>query len=240
MTVHPIRPGRDDRDPFGDAASIDEAAATFDRLEAVLAEVTGEAGEPDDRLDDLIAGLPDTPNRFGSLDPDHELAHRAVTPGLLSGLCWLDVELCRLFHAAVFELIEDVGDFDGVIATPDFFADTGTRRIRQANEWMLDHPAPDEREGDRSGRDAVADHSQELAVAIGSNPSLTFASTAALRERLIDGVLDRGPRDLVVSDEQIDWLADLTFRLLAELRGHVVASGGVRVWAAEPNLRSRG
>lgn len=230
MTVHPFRPAdSDDRDPFGEAVSAEEAAAFGDRLEALLAKL---ADEPDDQLDELIDGLPDTPNRFGSFDLDHRLAHRAVAPGLLAGLCRLDLELCQLFHAAVFELLEDVGDFDGLIATRYFFVDTGTRRMREANEWTLDHPAPPD-DDSQTGRDAVADHSQELALAIGSNPSLTFASIAAVRERLLDRMLDLGPNDLVVSDDEIDWLIDLTFRLLAELRHDVAAAGGGRLWAAE-------
>lgn len=234
MTVHPFPSAASGgRDPLGDAVPADEADAALARLDRVLAELTDELDDADDGLDQLLDELDDTANRFGSFDLDHRLAHRAITPGLLAGLCRLDVELCMLFHAVVFELLEEVGDFDGLIATPDFFADTGARRMRAANGWMFDHPAPAASD-DRSGRDAIADHSQELALAIGSNPSLTFASTAALHERLLDGVLDLGPCDLVVSDQQIDFLTDLTFRLLAELRDDVVTAGRVLVWAAEP------
>lgn len=233
MTVHPFRPADpDDPETAGDTAPSDEAAAARERLDRVLAAFGDEPDEPVAELDELFDDVDDSPNRFGSFDRDHRLAHRAVTPGLLSGLCWLDLELCALFHAVVFELLEDVGDFDGLIATPDFFVDVGTRRMRAANQWMFDHPAPVGEDDECSDRDAVADHSQELALAVGSNPSLTFASTAALRERLLEGVLELGAPDLVVTDEQIDWLADLTFRLVAELRHDVVTIGGASVWAA--------
>lgn len=236
MTVHPFpsaAPG--DRDPLGDAVSAEEADAVLARLDRVLAEFTDRLDdEHDDGADELLDGLDETANRFGSFDVDHRLAHRAITPGLLAGLCRLDMELCRLFHAVVFELLEDFGDFDGLIATPDFFVDTGPRRMRSVKGWMFDHPAPAGGDDPRAGRNAIADHSHELAVAIESNPSLTFASTAALHERLLDGVLDLGPCDLVVFDQQIDWLTDLTFRLLAELRDGVATAGRVQVWAAEP------
>lgn len=238
MTVHPFpsaAPGG--RDPLGGAGSADEADAALARLDRVLAEFTDRLDdEHDDGAAELLDGLDDGANRFGSFDVDHRLAHRAITPGLLAGLCRLDVELCKLFHAVVFELLEDIGEFDGLIATPDFFVDAGPRRMRSVNGWMFDHPAP--ADDDRlAGRNAIADHSHELAVAIESNPSLTFASTAALHERLLDGILDLGPCDLVVFDQQLAWLTDLTFRLLAELRDDVVTAGRVQVWAAEP-LRS--
>lgn len=226
MSIHPIRPttdltgGRSD-DPF--------RASAGPRLRDRDPDPDPDTDDVDDLFDDLDESL----DRYGSFDRDHLLAHRAVTPTLLSGLCWLDLGLCQTFHAVLFELLESVGDHDGLIATPGFFVDTGTRRMRAANAWLFDHPAPTGGDGSRSDRDEIADHSQELAIAVGTNPSLTFASTAALRERLLEGVLEISERDVPVTDEQIDWLTDLTLRLLSELRGHVITVGGCRVWAAD-------
>lgn len=229
MTVHPFRPAVPDDDPFGAEIPPDDEAAV-----AGLAKLLDLFPEPVEGLDELIDALDDGRDRFGSFGRDHVLAHRAVTPGLLAGLCWLDLPICQAFHATFFELLEDIGDFDGMIATAGFYADAATGRMRSANEWVWDHPAPSEEANGRAGRDVVADHSQELAVVMGSNPSLTFASAAAIRERVLEGVLDQEPPRLEVSDEQIDWLIDLTLRLLSEVRHGVEIVGGVRVWAAEP------
>ena len=120
-----------------------------------------------------------------------------------------------------------------MIATRDFFVDRGSRRLRAANAWLFDHPAPSLDDDSRAARDAIADHSLALATAMGSNPSLTFASSAALRERLLERVLEILEPELAVSEEQIGWLADLTLRLLAELDGYVDTLGGYCVWAAQ-------
>lgn len=238
MTVHPLSPADgDDRDRFDDASPIDDEgtpSAGFGALLDVLIDRFDPLTDRIDGLDELIDGLDDSRDRFASFERNHVLAHRAVAPGLLSGLCWLDLEVCQAFHATVFELLEHIGDFDGLIATSAFFVDTGMGRMDAAEAWLFDHPAPPDDDDARAASDAVTDHSLALAAAVGSNPSLTFASTAALRERLLEGVLEHGKPDLVVSDQQIDWLTDLTLRLLAELRHDVVVVGGVRVVAAEP------
>lgn len=236
MTVHPLWPADGD-DRSDDAPSLDDAGSPGADFAARLHELIDRFDPLSDRidgLDELIDGLDDSLDRFASFDRDHVLAHRAVAPGLLSGLCWLDLEVCQAFHATVFELLEDIGDFDGLIATSAFFVDTGMGRMDAAEAWLFDHPAPPDEDDARAASDVVTGHSLALAAAVGSNPSLTFASTAALRERLLEGVLEHGKPDLVVSDQQIDWLTDLTLRLLAELRHDVMVVGGVRVMAAEP------
>lgn len=224
MTVHPLRPSdransdRSNDEPFSDEPFRDGAGSASDRRPHL--------GR---RLDELDPSL----NRYGSFDGDDHVAHRAVTPTMLSGLCWLEADLCRAFHAAMFELLEDIGDFDGMIATRDFFVDRGSHRLRAANHWLFDHPAPSTDDDSRAARDAIAEHSLALAIALDTNPSLTFASSAALRERLLEAVLEIVGPDVTVSEEQIGWLADLTLRLLAELDGYVETLGGYRVWAAE-------
>ena len=230
MTVHPFRPAVPDGDPFDAAPRLEEPDPTTAALEALLDLLPDRFEE----LDELVEGLVDSRDRFGSFDRDRILAHRAVTPGLLAGFCWLELGLCGAFHAAMFQLLEAIGGSNGLIATSSYFADARSERMRDASEWLFDHPAPTTSVESFAARDAIAAHSSELAVAIGSNPSLTFASSAALRERLIDDVLEIGERDLVVTDQQIDWLADLTLRLLSELRHDVAIVGGVRVWAAPP------
>lgn len=240
MTVHPFPsavPG--DRDPIetGPWPGSDETDGT-DAEQAGIADLfdllADRAEEPMAGLADLFDDLVELPDRFGSFERDHRLAHRAVTPGLLAGFCWLPLELSQAFHAALFQLLEDIGDFDGLIATSSFFAGARRTHMEAADAWLAAHPAPPDEDDSPAARNAVAAHSQELAVAVGSNPSLTFASAAALREQLLDGVLEVGGPDLEVTGQQIDWLADLTLRVLAELRHDVAIVGGVRVWASAP------
>lgn len=232
MSVHQFRPALPDDDPFDTDTSTDEDEQAF----AGLIRVLDLHPEPIEGLVELVAALDDGRDRFASFDRSHVLAHRAVSPGLLAGLCWLDLPVCQAFHAALFELLEDIGDHDGMIATAGYYADAATGRMRDADEWVWDHPVPADDVVDRATRDLVADHSLELASAMGSNPTLTFASPAALRERLLEGMLDVS-HDVEVTGEQIDGLVDLTFRLLAEVRHDLAIVGGVRVWVAEPTKK---
>lgn len=239
MTVHPFPsavPG--DRDPIetGPWPGSDGTDAEQAGIAALLDLLADRAEDPMAELDDLFDDLVELPDRFGSFERDHRLAHRAVTPGLLAGLCWLPLELSGAFHAAFFQLLEDVGDFDGLIATSSFFAGAGRARMEAADVWLAAHPAPPDEDDTQEVRNAAAAHSHELAVVVGSNPSLTFASNAALREELIDRALEVGGPELELTGQQIDWLADLALRLLAELRHDVTIVGGVRVWASAPLL----
>jgi hypothetical protein len=250
MTVHPFPssvPG--DRDPLDEQRLDAETHAAHAGIEALLDLLVDAGAELIAGLDELTAELDESRDRYGSFDRDHVLAHRAVAPGLLAGLCLIELDLCRAFHAALFRLLEDIGSSNGLIATPTFFVDTGHRRMAAAEEWLAHHPAPADGDDSRTTRDLVTRHAHELAAAVGSDPSLTFTSDAALRDRLIAGLMefdardfaahDLDARDPAVTDEQIDWLADLSLRLLDELRHDVAVVGGARVWASAPRLRPR-
>lgn len=119
-----------------------------------------------DDLDDLFDDLDGSRNRYGSLDPATGLAHRAVTPQLLAGLTGLDLPLCRAFHCALFGLLEDIADFDGLIATSEFWVGADARRMPAADQWLFEHPAPVPDDGSRLAREAVDAHSLALATAM--------------------------------------------------------------------------
>lgn len=218
MTIHqfPLRGG------VGRPSGADESAANHDEF--------------DDR--------DDSPNRFGGLDPTTSLAHRVVTPPLLSGLTGVELPVCRAFHHALFSLLEDIGDFDGLIAAPLTYIGPDPRRFGLAASWLAEHEAPDVAamvdrfENDLEAGDGVAmadpvevyqriavalsDHSCELAAAVGTNPSLTFGSFGALVDTVIDNVLE------VVDTcrpDQVESLTALSIAMLSRAADHVTIVG---------------
>jgi hypothetical protein len=218
MTVHPLGPGVDASHGLLDARRFSE--------------VCRDLLPPGDDLFDRFDDLDGSHNRYGSLDPATGLAHRAITPELLAGLTCLDLPLCRAFHCALFDLLEDIGDFDGVVATSEFFVSADARPMPAADAWLFEHPAPEPDDGSRPARHVVEQHSLALAMAIDTNPSLTFGSTTALTGVLLDGVLERVEPDRIVIDSEIEALTSVTLQLVSYLPGVATVVGGARVWAA--------
>jgi hypothetical protein len=196
----------------------------------VTAPMGAAGGEPldDDDFDDLDESL----NRYGGLDRSNRFAHRVVTPQLLAGLTGAELSLCRAYHRALFQLLEDLGDFDGLIATSEFFADTSARRLQAADEWLSEHPSPDPSDGSPPDRLAAADHSLELAVAMDTNPSLTFGSMTSLVDRLVGEVLEVDEFGGTCSAAEIEFLTAVALVLLASTAAFATTIGGARVWAA--------
>ena len=172
----------------------------------------------------------ESPNRYGGLDPANRFAHRVVTPQLLAGFTDAELRLCRAFHHVLFQLLEDLGDFDGLIATSEFFVDTTARRMRAADEWLSQHPSPIPSDDSPTER-SPADHSLELAVAMNSNPSLTFGSMASLVDRLVEELMEVDELSGRCSAHEIETLATVSLVLLATTAALVTIIGGARVWA---------
>ena len=167
--------------------------------------------------------------RYGSIDRQYRYAHRTISAPLLAILTSIQIPVCQVFHRCLFGLLENVGDFDGLIATPKLLI-TRTERAAAASTWLAQHPQPDvaallaasdpdESCGsvDRHITENINRHSLGLAAAADSNPSLTLGSVAALQEQLIDDVLD-----LVLSC-QVDEIQRLTATAI-DMLGRMPAS----------------
>lgn len=189
MTVHPFpqRPGSPRPEPV---ASVDDPL------------LGGLGEELDEDLLDLL-DVDESLCRFGSFDISTRLAHRAITPPLLTALTGIQLLVCREYHFVLFTLLERIGRHDGLVATPTLLIGASTDRFETATTWLADHPAPDvttmldeaplderPQQTDRRIDAAIADHSRGLASAAGSSPSLTFGSEVALAERLVDDILE--------------------------------------------------
>jgi hypothetical protein len=162
--------------------------------------------------------------RYGSLDRQYRHAHRTVSPTALATLTGIQIPVCQAFHCAFFGVLEDVGDLDGLIATPCLLIAGRHERVAAASSWLGGHPPPDvpammaaadpdEPAGDLGGRitETIERHSLDLAIAAGTNPSLTLGSMMALCDRIVDEILD-----LVLSCQvdEIERLTDAAIDLL--------------------------
>jgi hypothetical protein len=183
-----------------------------------------------DDVDDVEESL----NRYGSLDPANHCAHRVVNPSVLSALTGFPLDVCEEFHHVLFALLEAVGDFDGLIATPSVCIGRADA-LFTAGQWIASNPSIDveaaiaagdemERNHDLWQRiaDEITAHSLTLAMAIGTNPSLTFGSIEAVSERLADDVLDI---TLSCIPKQIDELTTVALDLIARLPESVLIIG---------------
>jgi hypothetical protein len=154
---------------------------------------------------------------------------------LLAALTGVGLPDCQDFHHVLFSLLESIGDFDGLIATPSVVVGRG-EPLDAALAWLATYPAidvdsmiasADELEDnvdlDRRIDAAIEAHSLALAVAVDTNPSLTFGSIEAVRERLVDDVLEI---TLSCRPDQIEALTATALELLARLPGSTVIVGG--------------
>lgn len=151
--------------------------------------------EPDDEVMNL----------FGSIDRQYRYAHRTISATILATLTGVDIATCQALHSALFELLEAVGDFDGVIVAPTLFIAGRNDRLARTAGWLQGNPPPDvdalweaaefeDVSTELLGRriDATIErHSLDLAMAADTNPSLTFGSFAALEGHLGEKVLER-------------------------------------------------
>lgn len=232
MTIHPFPPSPESHpeplvEPFAEPFDepLDEPFAdTRPDLDGCFDEETFD----DECFDDLDGSL----NRYGGLERSNHLAHRVVSPPLLAALTGRDLPFCQVFHHVMFSLLEDIGDFDGLIATSEFFVGPGAH-LRAADHWLATHPAPAVDDDSRPAREAVADHSLALSVAMDTNPSLTYGSLASLAEVLLPDVLDICEPGRSCSSDEIETLAAATLLMLAHLRPLARLVGGARVWAVD-------
>lgn len=208
MTVHPLRPHTADIDdsdhdfPYDFPHDFHEDFADFEDADESM-------------------------RRYGSLDRQYRYAHRTVSATVLAALTGIQIPVCQAFHHTFFGLLEDIGDHDGLIATPGLLIAGRRERIAAASDRLAEHPEPDvpalmaaadfdepTRDLDQRIDQIIERHSLDLAVAAGTNPSLTLGSTAALHDRAIDEILD-----LLLSCQvdEIERLTDTTIDLLRRM-----------------------
>lgn len=221
MNVHPFRPRADHPAASGNGPSADiDDSFPFDHHE--------DFAEFDD-ADESI-------NRYGSVDRQFRYAHRTVSATLLAALTGIRVTVCQAFHCAFFGLLEDVGDDDGLIATPTLIIVGRRERLNVASGWMDEHPPPDVAalmaaadaedltdDVDRRISELIERYSLDLAFAADTNPSLTLGSMTALHDRVIDEILD-----LLLSCrfDEIERLVTTTIDLLRRMPSSVRPIGG--------------
>lgn len=171
--------------------------------------------------------------RYGSIDVQYRHAHRTISASMLAILTGVRIPVCQAFHHAAFGLLEDVGDYDGLVATPGVLIAGRTERLPAATAWLADHPLPDVRALEESSdvADIVDRHSLGLAMATNANPSLTIGSLVALQERLIGEVLDIQGECQV---DEIDLLTETTLDLLGQMPASLRLVGGAIVRALPP------
>lgn len=190
----------------------------------------------DIRVDDDDESL----NRFGSAAEFNRYAHLAVNTTVISAITGFPTETCEEFHHTLFSLLEAVGDFGGLIATPLVCIGHVDARVR-AQEWLAAHPAVDVGATRTAAEDPTADdpdtdeqlwarimaaietHSLDLAAAVGTNPSLTFGSLEAVSERLQTDICEIAPTCMPT---QVTTMTDVALDLVARLPESVHIVGG--------------
>lgn len=179
-------------------------------------------------------------DRFGSVAEFNRYAHLAINTAVISAITGFPTETCDEFHHTLFSLLEAVGDFDGLIATPLVCIGHVDTRAR-AQEWLAAHPAVDVGAMRAAAEDPTADdpdndeqlwarimtaiqtHSLHLAAAVGTNPSLTFGSVEAVSERLQTDICDIAPSCMPA---QVTTMTDVALDLIARLPDAVHVVGG--------------
>lgn len=214
MSVHPFQPARH---PDVEAPPIYED------------------DDADDGFDPNVDDLDETLARFGSVGPANRSAHRVINTSVLAALTGYPTYVCEEFHHALFTLLEDVGDFDGLLATP--LVCVGRADVFDvAREWLAANPPVDvdamlAARGDGETDDhlwsrinaAIDAHSLALAAAAGSNPSLTLGSIDAISDVIDDRMIEIA---LSTMPEQVIALTRVAFELIARLPESVVITGG--------------
>lgn len=193
-----------------------------------------------DDTDDGFHDDDETLTRFGSTGPATRQAHRVINPGVLAALTGVPPVVCEEFHHVLFTLLDSIGDFDGLLATPLVCVGRADR-LATAQVWLAEHPqagidaildaAADEESDDSVwGRITaeLATHSLALAAVVGSNPSLTFGAIDAIGMRLDD---DLGRIALSTELEEVLLLTRAALELIARLPGTVVLTGGATISA---------
>jgi hypothetical protein len=265
MTIHHLPPfgdraptaGRNETDDTGDVDDVDVIddcdLGDDDSFEGSVD--TSERGtEGRAAMGSLFDDDDASTNRFGGLDPSSTFAHRVVTPALLAGLTGVPLPVCQSYHYLLFSTLEDVGDFDGLIVAPPVFIGPRSERFEVASRWFVEHPAPDvpdiwadintTDEPDSAGEElqaqvtkTLSNHSLGLAVAAGSNPSLTFGSADALTDQIIDDMFDHADS---WSGDEIARLTDMTLAVIGCGADVVRLIGGARIRVVDPvNAGSR-
>jgi hypothetical protein len=248
MTIHHL-PSFGHRDP---AERSDDTAGDCDVDGSDLGFDGFEGGRSDTRIggDGAGGGLFDdsdeTANRFGGLDHSSTFVHRNVTPALLAGLTGVALPICQSFHHILFRTLEDVGDSDGLVVAPPIMIGPRSQRFETAARWVIEHPAPDVAgtlaqinatdEPDQAGdaleaaaTRALMDHSLGVSLAANTNPSLTFGSTDALTDRILDDMFEVNEP---WSGDEIAHLTDLALALIgcvSDVDGLVGLVGGAQV-----------
>lgn len=189
-----------------------------------------------DDVDDADESL----NRFGSTDRRLRHAHLALNTTVIAAITGFPTDACEEFHHTLFTLLEAVGDFDGLIATPLVCIGRVDAAVR-AQTWLAAHPAVDVAAMYTAACDPDADlpatagdiwtqidaaiqaHSLGLATAADTNPSLTFGSIEALSERL---QVDICEITLECMPAQVTTMTTVALDLIARLPESVHLVGG--------------
>lgn len=189
----------------------------------------------DDRFDPDVDDLDETLKRFGSVGPANRRAHCVINASVLATITGYPTFVCEEFHHALFTLLEDVGDVDGLLTTP-LVCVGRSDRLEAARQWLAAHPPVDvdamlAARGDGETDDhlwsrinaAVDAHSLALAAAAGSNPSLTLGSIDAISDVIADRVFEIARSTMPA---QIITLTRVALHLIARLPDTVVVTGG--------------
>lgn len=96
----------------------------------------------DDGFDPDVDDLDETLKRFGSVGPANRRAHCVINASVLAAVTGYPTFVCEEFHHALFTLLGDVGDFDGLLATP-LVCVGRSDRLEAARQWLAAHPPVD-------------------------------------------------------------------------------------------------
>lgn len=224
-----MNPKPDPRDSsVGDADNTGSDIAGDDIAGDVIdGDVIDDESFDDDPYDSFVGGVP--------------FAHHVISPALLAGLSGAPIALCRTFHRALFEMLDGVGGFDGLIVTPA--APIGPSRSPEwsrALRWLRTWPAPDANamydehlaagyEPDEASdhvEHTVMHHSLDLAMEVGTNPSFTHASLPSVSHALLLQIASEIEHDDV---RHVDALTEVAIALLAITSFECRLDGGARV-----------
>ena len=200
---------------------------------------------------DLDGSFDDSHDPYDSFDDSHDpydsategvpFAHHVISPALLAGMSGAPLELCRTFHRVLFERLDAVGGFDGLIVMPAAIIGPGdSTKWHGAFSWLRSSPAPDADalydehlaagyEPDEASdhvEHTVMHHSLALATELGTNPSLTHASLPALSRSLLVMMI----REITFDDvRHLEVLTEVAIALLAITSLECRLEGGARV-----------
>lgn len=177
---------------------------------------------------------PGVPSGVGDARTDVDVitVSRRVSSDALMENTGLALSVCETFHVAFVDLIEDVGDFDGLIVTPNVVILGRHDRVDAALAWLARRLRASRPTMSTADARMVApdDDSLHLGFAVGSNPSLTFAFETAVAAYLLGDVLDSATHCGPARAEQLTTAAiELLRAALHERVGSVRASSTASV-----------